>query len=195
MDPRLRKVIVSSMAEVDAAFVANDGDLESIQLHVRKRTSLMDAVEINRRMLAGIRAKDALQIFNPELVARKAEAEAAVRAALESIDVKIFHAEKQVAATREEVVALQIKLARGPDVIRVGPSLRRRAVDREQVVFPVSLSHSTSCSLRSWDSWLVGVVGLQSRFCFSILGIAMIFCVLHFVVIGRRVGVAVLSVR
>ncbi|CAN6237181.1 unnamed protein product [Urochloa humidicola] len=94
---------------------------------------------MRERVRAGIRAADAFQLFNPEVLERKAEAEAALRAAVDMIDIEITAVDEWIAETQEELVAVQLALAPGRDAIRVGPSINRRAVDRDRVIFP---SHS-----------------------------------------------------
>lgn len=67
MDQSLRKVVVSSMVEVDAAFHHHDQEL--IQVHVDDRISLVNAIQMNELVLAGISAVDAFQLFNLEVLA------------------------------------------------------------------------------------------------------------------------------
>lgn len=126
MDKFLRKVVVSSMDMIDEHF-EGEGPM-TLQLQVDHVTPLADAVEINRRMQAGVRDLHAFQVFNPEVVARKVEAEAAVRGVLDQINVRIDDANREIEDTQELLVAVQLALAPGPDAIRVGPSINRRAV-------------------------------------------------------------------
>ncbi|WVZ73975.1 hypothetical protein U9M48_022217 [Paspalum notatum var. saurae] len=156
MDRSLRKVVVSSMEHVDVAM--EECDPQKVQLHVSERTPLVDAVDINARMRAGIRGDNAFQVFNPETVARKVEAEDAMPAGIMLMNQRITEAETQILGTQELLVSLQWKLAQGPDAVYLGPSINRHAVDREQVVFPVKQStYSAQVSVYSgvheyrWD--------------------------------------------
>ncbi|KAL6627083.1 hypothetical protein ACP70R_030809 [Stipagrostis hirtigluma subsp. patula] len=120
---------VSSLADVDR--YALETNPRKHQLFIAVKTSLVDAVAIDARMRAG-KPGVAFKVFNPEVVARKVEAEAAMRAAIARITRSIDKAALKIERTREKIAAVEGNLDLGADVVRVGPSIDHRALPHHQ---------------------------------------------------------------
>ncbi|KAL6888694.1 hypothetical protein ACP4OV_009720 [Aristida adscensionis] len=129
MEPALPKLLVSAMADVDQLF--DHFDPEAFQVHVQSTTPLAAALALAEHMQAGLRGPDAFQVFNPELVARKVEAEEAMQVAIGRINAYLNQVAENVTTTRDNM-----RLAMGADHVYVGPGINHRAVDRDQVIFP-----------------------------------------------------------
>jgi hypothetical protein len=94
MDPRLRKLGASSMADVERHFARYDPT--TTQIDVDRSTRLVDAVKMYERMRAGVRGEDRIQVFNPERLLRKVEAEEAMRGAVEEMNSSIGKANLKI---------------------------------------------------------------------------------------------------
>ncbi|KAJ1282378.1 hypothetical protein BS78_03G047500 [Paspalum vaginatum] len=126
---------VNYLADIDS--YAHE-DTSHYQFFVAEETSLVEAIAIQTRMRAG-NPGVAFKVFNPELVARKAEAEAAVREALEAMQDGINSAALELAATRQTIASVQAKIDLGPFAVRVGPSINHRALPFNQIIYPTNV--------------------------------------------------------
>ncbi|KAK3152178.1 hypothetical protein QOZ80_2BG0155480 [Eleusine coracana subsp. coracana] len=134
MDPRLRKRGAETMRDIDrhhARLLPG-----TFQIEIGEFTPLSDAVVINERMKAGLRGDDALQVFNPEMVFRKVEAEGAMQSAVARMNTSITKLNLKIERSRRMIDNLRERLALGPGNVHVGPSINERFLDREQVVYP-----------------------------------------------------------
>ncbi|KAF0909343.1 hypothetical protein E2562_035505 [Oryza meyeriana var. granulata] len=128
-----RKVLPMLAVEGVDEYAASERS-ERFQLYIDPLITLSNAVAMNARVRPGDRTM-AFELYNPEMLRRKVEAEAAVRDALARMEMTEEKTRTKIQRTERKILEVQAKLELGADAVRVGPSINHRSLPFEQVIY------------------------------------------------------------
>uniref|UniRef100_A0A0D9VZN7 Uncharacterized protein n=1 Tax=Leersia perrieri TaxID=77586 RepID=A0A0D9VZN7_9ORYZ len=123
---------VASMEAVDE-YAATES-AEHFHIYIDPTITITDALSMSLRVRPGDRTM-AFELYNPEVLLRKVEADAAVREAIARMEMTEEKVRTKIQRTERKIMEVEANLELGGDAVCVGPSINHRSLPFEQVIY------------------------------------------------------------